>query len=84
MLTGILIIFLTCGTSIHAEEYCNGETFKPTCGLGEVVVIDNAIYGRMHMGRCVTIDLGNVCQTVTFLTIMPTKLYILSLILKII
>ena len=56
-------IFVTCVsgvTYIYGEEFCNGETFKPTCGLGEVVMIDNARYGRMHMGRCVSTNLGKL------------------------
>ena len=36
------------------------ETFKPQCGSDEVVVIGHARYGRMRMGRCVTINYGNI------------------------
>ena len=35
------------------ENYCQSETFRPRCQLGETVVISKAIYGRMSdTGRC--------------------------------
>ena len=51
---------------MHPEQYCEGETFTPTCGLSEVVVIEKASYGRMRIGRCTVADLGNA----TFLFIL--------------
>ncbi|ESN96079.1 hypothetical protein HELRODRAFT_189100 [Helobdella robusta] len=36
------------------EEYCNKEFFRPTCGPGEVLLIQKAQYGRMNVGRCLT------------------------------
>ncbi|ESN96081.1 hypothetical protein HELRODRAFT_163112 [Helobdella robusta] len=36
------------------EEYCNKEFFRPTCGPGEVLLIQKAHYGRMNVGRCLT------------------------------
>ncbi|ESN96075.1 hypothetical protein HELRODRAFT_189097 [Helobdella robusta] len=36
----------------YKEEFCLSETFKPECGKNEVVVIDDALFGRMDVGRC--------------------------------
>lgn len=37
-----------------AEEYCNGETFRPRCdgGKNDVIIVLSARYGRMNFGRC--------------------------------
>src|SRR6218665_466117 len=39
-------------------EYCDSETFSATCASSQIVVIDHARYGRMHIGRCVRTDYG--------------------------
>jgi len=37
--------------------------FRAECADGEVVVVDEARYGRMSLGRCVELDLGYIgCQ----------------------
>ena len=41
-------------------EYCSHEYFEPTCGEGEMILIQNAQYGRMKVGRCVEHDLGYI------------------------
>jgi len=38
------------------QEYCTMESFKPQCSNGEVIVIENAIYGRRHAGKCIDED----------------------------
>ena len=38
------------------REYCQLETFRPRCWKNEVVVIDEAVYGRRHVSRCVRED----------------------------
>lgn len=43
--------------------YCESETFQARCWLGEVIMIESALYGRMRIGRCVEADLGYLgCQ----------------------
>ena len=39
---------------------CEWESFNATCGDGEVLLIENADYGRMQLGRCVTRDYGYI------------------------
>ena len=41
-------------------EYCQFEKMKASCKEGEVIIMQNATYGRMRLGRCVTADLGYV------------------------
>ena|SRR6218665_381395 len=38
------------------ELYCDSETFNASCSLSQVVVMDEAHYGRMRSSRCVTRD----------------------------
>ena len=42
------------------HEYCPWETFKASCKSDEVIIMETARYGRMHLGRCVKNDLGYV------------------------
>src|SRR6218665_1340603 len=35
-----------------AEEVCLWESFNATCSAGEVVLVESALYGRMHDNRC--------------------------------
>ena len=36
------------------------EYFAAECGKDEVIVMETAVYGRMRMNRCVTVDYGNL------------------------
>ena len=36
------------------EEYCDSDTFEPTCAQDEVILITSARYGRMRQGKCIT------------------------------
>ena len=42
-------------------EYCETELFHAECKDNEVVIIENAQYGRMRFGRCVERDYGIHC-----------------------
>jgi len=41
-------------------EHCNMELFNATCRQGEMLLIDEARYGRMKLGRCVTRSYGHL------------------------
>ena len=46
------------------SEYCAGETFKPQCQNGHVILMHSALYGRMAIGRCLPVDHGvSGCQS---------------------
>jgi len=34
-------------------EFCLLETFRPECWKNEVIVVEEAIYGRRHIGKCI-------------------------------
>ena len=36
------------------------ETYESRCGAGEVVVMEEARYGRMRIGRCMSVDHGSL------------------------
>ena len=38
------------------SEYCTFESFEPDCPEGQVVVVQQAVYGRMRVGKCLTTD----------------------------
>ena len=38
---------------IAHQEYCDKESFSPGCAINEVVVIQQAVYGRMKTGKCI-------------------------------
>ena len=46
-------------------EYCNDETFDPQCPHEGIIIMENALYGHIKIGRCVDRDLvGNLgCYT---------------------
>lgn len=40
------------------------EHFNATCRENEVIIVEHARYGRMRLGKCVTVDYGYVGCTV--------------------
>ena len=43
-------------TFLDLVEYCLRETFHAQCQEDEVIMITHARYGRMDLGRCITVD----------------------------
>ena len=43
-------------------EYCIRETFNPSCGQGEVIEMQYALYGRMKIGKCLDSDFFLGCS----------------------
>ena len=41
-----------------AGDFCYYETFIAECQQQEVIMMTEAKYGRMELGKCVTEDLG--------------------------
>ena len=54
------------------EEYCEYENFIPNCADNEVVLITEATYGRMKLGKCIpgkySDDLGCSANVINFLS----------------
>jgi len=36
------------------EEYCSLESFRPQCWKNEVIVVEEALYGRRRTGKCIS------------------------------
>jgi hypothetical protein len=39
-------------------EYCENESFAPSCSPGETIVIGRAEFGHMAIGKCIEVNLG--------------------------
>jgi len=57
--------FITGGDSL--DEYCHYETFRPECWKNEVIVIQEAIYGRRRAGRCIEAENSNLVDDPRYL-----------------
>jgi len=49
------------------EEFCNYETFRPECWKNEVIVIQEAIYGRRQAGRCIEAENSDLAEDPRYL-----------------
>ncbi|ELU10789.1 hypothetical protein CAPTEDRAFT_200225 [Capitella teleta] len=54
-------IFCSAGAG-EIREYCQWEHFNATCPRGNVIVMETARYGRMEVGRCVSIEYKVGCS----------------------
>jgi len=64
---------LSCTLVADPREVCDAEKFRPMCTDGEVVVMTEAMYGRMTIGRCVRTDYGYVSCGVNVLSYLDSK-----------
>ena len=48
----LLCLFLFNENTYVAEEFCISEVFGPKCSENELILIENAFYGRKSFGRC--------------------------------
>ena len=51
---------ITIYVLISYTEYCAGERFRASCPGNQVVVMGNAKYGRMKIGKCIDEDFGHL------------------------
>ncbi len=56
----------------HPAEYCHNDVFQALCHQDEVVVMETAKYGRMHLGDCVEMDMGYIGCSVDVLLLTDT------------
>ena len=40
------------------HDYCQTEYFQPECPPGKIVVVEEARFGRIELGTCLTADFG--------------------------
>ena len=49
------------------EEYCHYETFRPECWKNEVIIIQEATYGRRRAGRCIEAENSELAEDPRYL-----------------
>ena len=60
----IYILTISLLSPTETGDYCLTESFQGSCSEDEVIMMDEALYGRMSLGRCVKTDFGFVgCST---------------------
>jgi|SRR6218665_528877 len=60
------VVFLLQG----GEEYCLTESFRGECAKDKLIFMEEAYFGRMRLGRCVTRNYGNVGCSASVLGLM--------------
>ena len=40
------------------RDYCEDGIFRAECPMGEIVVVEEAQFGRMELGTCLQLDIG--------------------------
>jgi len=55
---------------VDSREYCQFESFNATCPDKQLIVVDDARYGRLHVGRCVTRDYGFIGCTASVIDVL--------------
>ncbi|ELU05619.1 hypothetical protein CAPTEDRAFT_217463 [Capitella teleta] len=67
MLTGCNTVDVTARGMwgrVHSGEFCDYEDFTARCGSGETLLVLEASYGHMEIGKCITEDIGYLgCQS---------------------
>jgi hypothetical protein len=58
LLQGLGLLLASIAVSVLGEsvlqEYCDDKSFVPTCSASdEVIIMEQATYGRMRLGKCV-------------------------------
>jgi hypothetical protein len=69
---------LAASSSAVMQEYCDDKSFVPTCNASdEVIIIEQATYGRMRLGKCVpeqfASTLGCLADVLTFVKEFTTN-----------
>ncbi|KAK2157029.1 hypothetical protein LSH36_200g02297 [Paralvinella palmiformis] len=67
----IIVILLSPGVVYSVTvDVCNGYAFRATCGVDELIVMEEAELGRMEPGKCLPDEMGNFgCRNdILFLT----------------
>jgi len=60
------------------EEYCLMETFRPRCWKSEVIIVEEAIYGRRRVGKCMGSKEANRVQDPQYFGCFANVLHIVG------
>ena len=53
LLVLVSIILVAASSTPAMQEYCDDKSFVPTCSaLDEIIIMEQATYGRMRLGKC--------------------------------
>ena len=47
---------------LELQDYCIEDGFHAGCAVGEILLIQEALYGRMEFGTCLKYAMGVNCQ----------------------
>ena len=50
--------FILAFSSAVLQDYCDNDILQAECQPGQIVVIEEARFGRMELGTCLTADFG--------------------------
>ena len=54
LLVSVVIVQVWSASASVLQEYCDDKSFVPTCSASdEVIIMEQATYGRMRLGKCV-------------------------------
>ncbi len=61
----IILATFTCFDfpDIRLAQYCETDYFDASCPEGEALIIERAVYGRLHTGRCLQYETHIGCQS---------------------
>ena len=47
---------------LDLQDYCMEDGFNAECPAGEILLMEEAFYGRMEFGTCLKYAVGNNCE----------------------
>ena len=59
-MTFLCICFPVTPAQNAVTHVCEAEVLEITCPTNQVIMVDNAKYGRMELGRCISKDYGYI------------------------
>lgn len=62
----------------NLEEYCSLETFQPACWRNEIIIVEEAIYGRRRVGKCIGSKEANLVQNPQYFGCFANVLHIVG------
>ena len=62
MFVCLFVYFLYSNFNICTLEYCSTETFSPSCPEQQIIIMDDSLYGRMNVGKCVKLENNLGCS----------------------
>jgi len=71
-------VHCVCDYTGNLEEYCSLETFQPACWRNEIIIVEEAIYGRRRVGKCIGSKEANLVQNPQYFGCFANVLHIVG------